>query len=330
MAPLPEEKLNQNDNATSSKSNGDYASELSGASQSPPAFQLKAGSGNSQYDEFLENIDPKDNLRSEMFAGVSILEDVYDNSSILKMGASGDHILRIRQILHRSGYIEKSSSTLKFDETFKSGLQALQSSSNAILEDGIVGPETMRLLDSKALYLERDEGECPADPKENIEKAKEKFAKEKEEEDKKWFFDDTKSDMPEIQLKIVNLYEKYSSGNAVNERYISNKAKKMLIDLKAYILRNGTIEEIAGEKNPYFQPISDIETSAFQRLDAISDPDAFIVAVEDLAKEIQKTISLIRYYTSWPRGAAYPSGGELFDHITKRSENPNDIYSAFI
>lgn len=319
----------------SSRANANNLESSESSSMHPPPLQLSVRSGNGEYDEFLDGIDEKENLQSKVFSGNQTLEKVFDNQKTLKVGSSGTHIAKIKTVLDKLGFLPENQNSNEFDSVMQSGLKRFQEYYDTILEDGVIGPETMRYLDSKAEYLERDFGECePEEREEQIEDVEEIFEDEKDKEDEKWFWED-KSGVPDMALGILQLYKKHLNGESVNDLYIPSWLSNLRFSLLLYIKQEGLLEEVPKDlkgnkmKNRFYHPIEEIEESLFDKLDQASNSSDLFDKVQETVLDVNRAIATIDQYTNGLLGHWCTTSHKLKDYLVSRSENKNDIYSAF-
>jgi len=87
-------------------------------------------------------------LTATRFAGVAVLEAVFDNERILKNGDTGNAVRVIQESLLAQGYVlPRFGADGIFGDETETAVRQFQIDTGAQKLDGIVGPETMQLLD---------------------------------------------------------------------------------------------------------------------------------------------------------------------------------------
>jgi hypothetical protein len=261
--------------------------------------------------------DPKENLQSGRFSGNIELERVYDNQSLVFNGSAGETVKIIQDALEAFGYPLKDYGVdgIFGSETEKS-VRDFQADNNAIMIDGIVGPETMRLLDFQALKMEKNKKEKKEE--ENIDKAEKTILEKVEEELRKGSGDKR----AEYALCIIDLYKTYRSHQKINDKYMGPQI------MLPYIENDRGNKSGNGFKHP-----SEFEKSSFHYLDRHVSKNAatFIKALLSEANSILEGINMVGLLSKNPYYAMpYKNTLEfLIAYLNKRMNDPNDIYSCF-
>ena len=103
-------------------------------------------------------VGPFEDLQSEGFSGIPELERAYDDKTLIYNGRSGNFVAIIQAALEDFGFpLTKYGIDGIFGSETESKVLEFQKAAGATMLDGIVGPETMNLLDQWA--LERDKKE---------------------------------------------------------------------------------------------------------------------------------------------------------------------------
>ena len=88
-------------------------------------------------------------LESARFFGDDNLENSYDSEVYVKLGSTGESVLRVQKALIDLGYeLPKFGVDGRFGQETKSAVKKFQKDNN-LIDDGIVGPNTMAILDEK-------------------------------------------------------------------------------------------------------------------------------------------------------------------------------------
>jgi peptidoglycan hydrolase-like protein with peptidoglycan-binding domain len=123
----------------------------SGGEHASPAIQRRLNDGH--------------DLTATRFSGNLILEDVYDNRQLIRRGNTGTAVRLIQQSLMAQGY---NLNTYRDDGIFggetEAAVRQFQIDTGAVKLDGIVGPETMQLLDMHDPGGTATTGPLPAPP----------------------------------------------------------------------------------------------------------------------------------------------------------------------
>ncbi len=261
--------------------------------------------------------DPKENLQSRRFSGNSELELVYDGKSLVFNGSAGETVTVIQNALVAFGYpLKDHGADGIFGSETEKAVRDFQTDNNATMIDGIVGPETMRLLDFQALKIEKNKKKKKEE--ENIDEV-EKTILEKVEEELKKGSDDKR---PEYALCLLNLYKAYRSHQNIYDKYMPPAV------MEHYIKSN------MGQKpgNTFKHP-GKLEKSSFANLDMHVSINAvtFLNALLSETKYILKGISKVYYFSKIPLFAMLHEQTLEFlqEYINKRMKKPNDIYSCF-
>gem|GEM_PF-1927347 len=91
-------------------------------------------------------------LSSQRFSGNAVLEEVYDGTQTLQNGSAGKAVRLLQDSLVAQGYsLPKYGADGAMGNETTAAIRQFQADHGAVLIDGIIGPETMQLLDNADL-----------------------------------------------------------------------------------------------------------------------------------------------------------------------------------
>lgn len=137
-------------NLTIASTNGrleNAAEQTASKIQQGQAFPIEAVANDGQLHR---RIGDGHDLSATRFAGNVVLEAVYDNERLLKRGHKGTAVRLVQESLLAQGYaLPAHGADADFGSETEAAVRAFQIDAGAEKLDGIIGPETMRLLDMR-------------------------------------------------------------------------------------------------------------------------------------------------------------------------------------
>ncbi len=266
--------------------------------------------------------DPAEDLQSKRFRGLPKLEAAYDDRGLIFNGLAGDYVAAIQRALMDFGFnLEKYQDDGIFGGETEAAVIAFQRQAGATMIDGIIGPETMRLLDEWALRRERKkEEEEEKDREEDIDDTRDRLRRAIERLRRRG----ERDDRPEVFLCMLDLYERHLAGEAIASTYLSE------IQVNEYIRLDMGNPRGGHHKAPYALRKRDL----FDRLDKYigGDDNRFQEEFYSGSNSMFRAIGLfeslkgnINYYKS--RRLSFEA---LDAYFASRSANPADVYSCHV
>lgn len=262
--------------------------------------------------------DPKENLLSKRYRGDTELEKVFDNEKLIFNGLTGDTVRIIQQGLMAFGYaLEKYKDDGIFGSETEGAVRIFQSEHGATMIDGIVGPETMRLLDLQALRMEK--GNKEKKEKGNIKEAERTIMEKVKEELKK----ESGDKRAEYALCLLNLYKAHRSQQNIYDKYMGPQLMLPYIENDRGNNQGKTFKDPGSVK----------QRSSFRTLDrAVTRNSAtFTYNLLSEANNILEGINVVskknrikKYRLMYGRTLDF-----LYKYIKTRMNNEQDIYSCF-
>ncbi len=236
-----------------------------------------------------------------------------DGQALVMGGQSGDAVKVIQQALEAFGFpLKDHHDDGVFGNETKQAVIDFQTSVPANDIDGIVGPETMRLLDDRALAEERK----AVDDKEedNLKKVRREI-----EERRRNAGDDKR---PSRALCLLDMYEAYRNGVAVKDRYMTQET------LNIYIK-----EDRGNRAGGNFVHPSKKEKSCFDYLDLHVGKQLKVLTNELISEAggIMWGMSYVQELSQIPGKGALNVETLKFlkGYFARRKAATNDIYSGF-
>ncbi|SMO63982.1 Peptidoglycan-binding (PGRP) domain of peptidoglycan hydrolases-containing protein [Saccharicrinis carchari] len=261
-----------------------------------------------------ETYNPEENLQSNRFGGHPRLERVYDNKELLFNGLANDAVAIVQRALMAFGYpLEKYKDDGIFGGETEKAVRDFQADLGALMIDGIIGPETMRLLDREAVKMEKDKEE------ENIDEAEKTILEKVEEELKKGSGDKR----AEYALCILQLHKIHREGGEIFDKYMGPQV--ML----------GYIENDRGNRsgNSFKHPNDVPQSSSFVTLDRAIVKNA-ATYTHNLLSEANSILEGINLVGEKNRNKKYrllygATLDFLYKYLKTRMNDVNDIYACF-
>jgi hypothetical protein len=262
--------------------------------------------------------DPKENLQSRRFSDNIELERVYDNQSLVFNGSAGESVKLIQYAIEAFGYpLKDYGADGIFGSETEKAVRDFQTDNKATMIDGIVGPETMRLLDKQALKAEKNKKEKK---EEEIIDETEKTVLEKVEEELEKGSGDKRA---EYALCILELYKAYRAHFDIYDKYMG----------PGVVLHY--VENDMGNKwgNTFSPPHDHEKSSTFRRLDRAIKRNAAIFTL-NLMSEANSILEGINLVGKLNRDKRYRLHYKitldfLYNYMQKRMQKADDIYSCF-
>ncbi|MBD3273733.1 MAG: DUF4157 domain-containing protein [Candidatus Marinimicrobia bacterium] len=247
-------------------------------------------------------VGPFEDLQSERFSGVPELERAYDDKTLIFNGRSGDFVAIIQDALQDFGFpLPDHGLDGIFGSETESKVLEFQKAAGATMLDGIVGPETMNLLDQWALKWERKEKQS------FLQMARNKLTDESE-------------------ICLLNLFERHVNGDSIDHYYMNTH------QVQWYATRNlgdNNLPEFTYPHPKYTKP-------GFNGLDKHFNEsiEEFLNGghgIKGTTKSIREGIS--NYWRLRNIKSFYHAHMITIDFLTdyffKRTKNKNDVYSCF-
>lgn len=248
-------------------------------------------------------VGPFEDLQSDRFSGVSELERAYDDETLIFNGRSGDFVAIIQTALQDFGFpLPDHGVDGIFGSETESKVLEFQKAAGATMLDGIVGPETMNLLDQWALDREKKE--------------------------KKSFLQMARNMLTdETEICLLDLFERHVNGDSINGYYMGPQ------QMDHYITKN-----LGDSSLPEFTfPHPKHTKNGFIKLNKYYSNKSLekfvyeIHGIKSLANSVWEGLERLwglrqnkQYYQFHMRTIDL-----LINYILKRSKNTDDIYSCF-
>jgi hypothetical protein len=274
------------------------------------------------------------NLRSKRFKGFRELEMAYNDKFLIFNGQAGRFVRVIQEALMDFGFdLPKYKNDGIFGDETEKAVREFQWASSAVLIDGLIGPETMGLLDDWAINREKKEDREQKqkerkNEKEVIKKSKE-VLKEKEESLVPSPGTIEKVETNRIAQEVIFMYFRYKRGEKIKDNFLSKEQVRLFFLLDMGDPKNGS--------NPHYKSNVDKAATnfAFEQLERKLDPDKdidkqveeFVYTAERIAREMNGGFELFK-----SKGPGFGSHIETKDYeklksyFQYRTANCHDIY----
>lgn len=263
--------------------------------------------------------DPAENLTAARFSGIPELEQAYDNQTLIFDGRAGTFVTAIQKALEDFGFpLKEFGPDGIYGAETKQAVIDFQTAAGAEMIDGIIGPETMRLLDARA---NRDSEEKKEERRqETIEETRETII----EKVKKAIEEGGDDLRPQYSLCVLDQYTQYLSGNStVKDTFMSDLAVFYYIE-----------QNLGVEGAPHFEHPDDRRAPhAFKLLDRYVDrsPEILTREIVSLTKRVLAGFHMLNTQSKKPYYAMSRKHTIEFlqRYFAERIADPNDIHHCF-
>lgn len=280
----------------------------------------------------------EENLKSKRFKGINELEMAYDDKFLIFNGQSGRFVRIIQEALMDFGFeLPKYNNDGIFGSETETAVREFQWASSAVLIDGLIGPETMGLLDKWAVNGEKKENREEKQKERKKERKNEKRVvknveealKERGEELEPTLENKLKIENNRIAQELVSMYIRYKKGENIKDNFMSQEQVRLFFLFDKGDPKNGA--------NPHY--LSNVDKAAtnnsFEQLDKKIDPGkdietqvaGFVFRAEKIARQINGGFEEWRSKSGGiERHVEKKDYEALESYFKKRTTNRNDIY----